>query len=129
MCIISGDNSKHIPDIHLIFSPEILKDMIPDLYNLLDKYEYFIDLLLTVTPSIEPLLLLHVDDDEIYLGEEIHASEYFMAEGSFVENQIIVIYLDDVKIDSVLTDSRGRDDTIFRIIIWKGFMCDFVALF
>ena len=103
---------RRLDEINQTFSTVLIQSMIPDLRQLLDRYDDYLDLLVNYLPFAEPTLLLYVEKDQVYLDEEIQTFGYFIAEKSFVENQTIRLFWEDTLINTTLTDTRGRYEFI-----------------
>lgn len=105
----------NLDEVNESFSTTALRAMVPELYHMLDTYEYYLDSLLGFFPGIEPLLLLYVDKYAVYLGEDITAYGYFMAGRGFVANQPIRLWWEHTVINSTVTDAGGRYEFIISM--------------
>ena len=103
-----GNMEIKLDDIDQIFSTTTLEGIVPELYQLLDTYEDYINSLIGFFPCTEPLLLLYVDENDIYLGEEFNAHGYFIADSGFVADHTIELNWTNTKINTTLTDAKGR---------------------
>ena len=105
----------NLDEINQSFSTVILRNMIPSLFFMLDKYENYLDSLVSFLTIEEPTLLLYVEKNQVYLGEAVHAYGYFIADKAFVKNQTINIYWNENIINTTFTDNFGRYDVVILI--------------
>jgi len=99
------------------FSTGILRDLITDLSQILDKYESYLDSLIGFLAVDEPTLLLFVDNEIVYLGEDVQVFGYFIADKFFIKNQTINVYWDEYETNTTLTKEFGRYDTLLPIAL------------
>ncbi len=108
---------KNLDDIDKIFSKTILEGTLSELYQLLDTYEDYINSLIGFFPSTESILLLYVDQENIYLGDEINLYGYFIADNGFVADHTIELNWAGTKINTTLTDTKGRYNFTIPILL------------
>jgi len=108
---------KNIDEINKIFSKATFEGTLSELYQLLDTYEDYINSLIGFFPNTESILLLYIDEQNIYLGDEINVYGYFIADNGFVADHIIELNWDDTIINTTLTDSKGRYNFTISILL------------
>jgi len=100
----------HLDNISPFFSIDTFEQVIPSFYLLLDRYESYLHSLVGFFPAKEPVLFLSIDDTEVYLGEDFHASGYFIGETGFVADQTITLLFDAIVTNTTKTNNIGRFD-------------------
>ena len=99
---------SNIDELNESFSIEKIRNLIPNLNNLLEDYEYFIDSLIYLVKIQEPILFLYVDKNSLYLDEKLFAYGYFIANNNFIENQKIRLFKNNTLLSENYTDNSGR---------------------
>ena len=109
-----GINSVGIllEDISPFFSTEILENILVEFNELLDGYESYLNMFVDFFPSTEPQLILIAEETDVYLGESIPVSGFFIAESGFVSNHEIYLMFDNLTVNSTTTNHIGRYEEI-----------------
>lgn len=95
-------------EISPFFSVDNINNTIKDFNHILNQYEHYFTLLMDYFPSNEPQLILIIEETDVYLGNDISITGYFIAGNKFISNHEINIEYDNEIIESSLTNKFGR---------------------
>ncbi len=82
--------------------------------RLMDRYEFYLDQLLSSVSLKEPKLVLYTDQSDYYVGETINFSGYFITSSGFVPHQSIAVSFDQQFISDLQTNDQGRYDGTYQ---------------
>ena len=101
-----------LEDISPFFSTETLENILVEFQDLLNRYESYLNMFVNFFPSTEPQLILIAEETDVYLGESIPVSGFFIAESGFVLNHKIYLMFDNLTVNSTITNHIGRYEEI-----------------
>jgi hypothetical protein len=101
-----------LDDISSFFSTSLLENFTVDFNEILDRYELYLSLLIDFFPTKEPQLILIGEKTNVYLGDSISVSGFFIAESGFVSNHEIYLFFDNSFVNSTFTNNIGRYEKI-----------------
>ncbi|MFH1013721.1 MAG: DUF4129 domain-containing protein [Thermoplasmatota archaeon] len=108
-CENSNDYIKQLlPAISSIFSTSTLELYSSTFTDLLQRYREYFGQFLTSFPSLAPTLVLYVEHSEIYIGDILKTSGYFIANNSFIQHQNIRLFFNEAYITDITTTSEGN---------------------
>jgi hypothetical protein len=87
---------------------DLLLERILILFDVLDKYDRFVELFRDLYPDDTPLITLFSEDDEVFLFDRIDLFGYCMAGSRFLANKSVWLYQNDEQIGQVTADNFGR---------------------
>ena len=106
---------ESLNDIGQFFPINSITIIVNDFYQLLNKYNHYLSKLIDFFPAIEPILFIQIDKENVYLGDNIHVSGYFIGEDGFIANQRINLILDEVVINQTDTNNYGHFDFLINV--------------
>ena len=107
----------HVKDISSFYSTESLENILIDLQDLLKRYESYINIFGNFFSYKEYPLILIAEKTDVYLGESVTLSGFFITESGFVSNHEIFLKFDNLTFNSTSTDHIGRYETILQTSI------------
>ena len=105
----------YLNELNQSFSTENLRNLIPLMLNILEKYDSYIDSLIQLLEIDEPIIFLDVGKKENYLGEQANAYGYIIANKDFISNQNVNLFWNDTLINETSTDETGRYEFVVNI--------------
>ena len=107
----------HLEFISSFFSIESLENILLELQDLLKRYESYINIFGDFFSTKEYQLILVAEKTDVFLGESIPVSGFFITESGFVSNLEIFLKFDNFTVNSTSTDYIGRYETILQTSI------------
>jgi len=105
----------YLNELNQSFSTENLRNLIPLMLIILEKYDSYIDSLINFLKIDEPIIFLHVEKKENYLGEQTNAYSYIIANKDFISNQDVNLFWNETLINETSTDETGRYEFFVNI--------------
>jgi len=77
-------------------------------HQLMDRYESYLNQLLSTFSMDEPKLVLYTDQTDYYVGETINYTGYFITPSGFIPDQSITVFFNHDHISQPTTNALGR---------------------